>query len=232
VGALAKQAFQAAHTGDRNALKFVIHLVADLHQPLHVGFEKDRGGNWFNLRRPEDMPEIHKDTVNLHVLWDHALPGWAWRVEADPDTQLRPSSARTERFPELSVEEVSEMYLAATHEGQEPWMLPSLSKGTFASEQLLHLVFAGVATEILVKYTKPLAYVNVNEAGVEQAFLGPREPVSRMYLNLRSPLIPGLVTKAAVRLAQILNLVAAVNAGGKYFESPRARRMANIQGRN
>jgi len=48
------------------ALRFLIHFVGDLHQPLHVGREEDQGGNkiavtWF------DKP------TNLHSVWDNAL---------------------------------------------------------------------------------------------------------------------------------------------------------------
>ena len=48
------------------ALRFVVHLVGDLHQPLHVGKCCDKGGNevkvkWFG-----------KDT-NLHSVWDSSL---------------------------------------------------------------------------------------------------------------------------------------------------------------
>lgn len=47
-------------------LKFLIHLVGDLHQPLHFGRRSDRGGNdvkvhWFG-----------KET-NLHEVWDSAI---------------------------------------------------------------------------------------------------------------------------------------------------------------
>lgn len=47
-------------------LKMLIHLIGDLHQPLHIGLEEDRGGNdiklqWFN-----------KDT-NLHSVWDSKM---------------------------------------------------------------------------------------------------------------------------------------------------------------
>jgi hypothetical protein len=50
----------------RLALRFVIHLVGDLHQPLHVGKCCDRGGNevkvtWFGK------------STNLHSVWDSAL---------------------------------------------------------------------------------------------------------------------------------------------------------------
>ena len=48
------------------ALKFLIHLIGDLHQPMHVGNGIDRGGNdiklkWFNA------------PTNLHRIWDSDL---------------------------------------------------------------------------------------------------------------------------------------------------------------
>jgi hypothetical protein len=50
----------------REALSFVVHLVADLHQPLHVGRSEDRGGNTITVR-------FDGDETNLHRLWDSAL---------------------------------------------------------------------------------------------------------------------------------------------------------------
>ena len=48
------------------ALRFIVHLVGDLHQPLHVGKCCDTGGNevkvkWFGR------------DLNLHSVWDSAL---------------------------------------------------------------------------------------------------------------------------------------------------------------
>lgn len=48
------------------ALKFLVHLVGDLHQPLHVGNGKDRGGNRCRV-------VFHKEEVNLHHLWDERM---------------------------------------------------------------------------------------------------------------------------------------------------------------
>lgn len=48
------------------ALAWVCHLVADLHQPLHAGFRDDRGGNWVNV-------QFQGKTVNLHRFWDGEL---------------------------------------------------------------------------------------------------------------------------------------------------------------
>lgn len=56
-----------ASPADRQlALRFIIHIVGDLHQPLHVGNGSDRGGN--DLRVTFDGR-----SSNLHSVWDSAL---------------------------------------------------------------------------------------------------------------------------------------------------------------
>lgn len=44
-------------------LKMLIHLVQDIHQPLHVGTGEDRGGNDVKI-------EFFGQPTNLHALWD------------------------------------------------------------------------------------------------------------------------------------------------------------------
>ncbi|WP_207795963.1 S1/P1 nuclease [Kinneretia aquatilis] len=48
------------------ALKYVVHLVADVHQPLHAGFADDRGGNSYQVQG-------FGRGSNLHSLWDSGL---------------------------------------------------------------------------------------------------------------------------------------------------------------
>ena len=48
------------------ALKFLVHLVGDLHQPLHVGNGTDRGGNSVRLK-------WFGESTNLHSIWDTKL---------------------------------------------------------------------------------------------------------------------------------------------------------------
>jgi len=48
------------------ALRFAVHIIADLHQPLHVGNGTDRGGNDFDV-------EYFGQTTNLHRLWDSQM---------------------------------------------------------------------------------------------------------------------------------------------------------------
>lgn len=49
-----------------NALKFVVHFMGDIHQPLHVGRPDDRGGNDYKV-----IFEGRK--TNLHTLWDSIM---------------------------------------------------------------------------------------------------------------------------------------------------------------
>ncbi len=48
------------------ALKFLVHLVGDAHQPLHVGNGTDRGGNDVKVR-------WFGDSTNLHHVWDSEI---------------------------------------------------------------------------------------------------------------------------------------------------------------
>ncbi|WP_145205916.1 S1/P1 nuclease [Sphingobium sp. B2] len=98
---------QASADHKRLALRFIVHIIGDLHQPLHAGGGNDRGGNDFKVTwfgRPS----------NLHSVWDSAmieqrslsyleLAGWlsrsitpaqvvAWN-ERDPSVWLHESIA-------------------------------------------------------------------------------------------------------------------------------------------
>ena len=62
------------------ALKFLVHLIADLHQPLHIGDNNNRGGNLLqvrffnvgsNLHRAWNSQVMERHTNNEQVwLWD------------------------------------------------------------------------------------------------------------------------------------------------------------------
>lgn len=57
---------QANRQAKQEALKFLVHFIGDVHQPLHVGRRADRGGNnvevmWF------------AEKTNLHSVWDNHL---------------------------------------------------------------------------------------------------------------------------------------------------------------
>lgn len=49
-----------------NALKFIVHFVGDMHQPMHISRAEDQGGNKIQLN-------YEGKGTNLHALWDSKL---------------------------------------------------------------------------------------------------------------------------------------------------------------
>ncbi len=50
----------------QRALRFAVHIIGDLHQPLHVGNGEDRGGNDVKVT-------FFGEETNLHRLWDENM---------------------------------------------------------------------------------------------------------------------------------------------------------------
>ncbi|XP_059623265.1 endonuclease 1-like [Cornus florida] len=74
-GAIQNFTTQLSHyregTSDRRynlteALLFLSHFMGDIHQPMHVGFTSDEGGNTINLR-------WFRHKSNLHHVWDREI---------------------------------------------------------------------------------------------------------------------------------------------------------------
>ncbi|CAI2376074.1 unnamed protein product [Moneuplotes crassus] len=74
------------------AWRYLIHLVGDIHQPLHASAlysdqfpHGDRGGNSFKITYPAD-----KQVKNLHALWDSCVDqyGSIWAPVSDEEWNL------------------------------------------------------------------------------------------------------------------------------------------------
>lgn len=67
------------------ALKFVVHFVGDVHQPLHAGYAGDKGGNDVQI-------QFNGRGSNVHQLWDSGMlnaagldeDAWLRRLKALP----------------------------------------------------------------------------------------------------------------------------------------------------
>jgi len=74
---------RAATSSDSNqkalAVSWILHLIGDLHQPLHVGDKYDGGGNGFDITY-RGKSECQRsgaaypiDDIQLHKVWDNCL---------------------------------------------------------------------------------------------------------------------------------------------------------------
>jgi hypothetical protein len=74
------------------ALKYIVHFVADVHQPLHAGYADDKGGNRYQV-------QAFGRGTNLHALWDTGLiqnwPGGASELLSELSGIRAPSSDAT-----------------------------------------------------------------------------------------------------------------------------------------
>ncbi len=87
------------------ALRFVTHFVVDIHQPLHVGREADRGGNTIDV-------VVAGERMNLHRFWDSGVLELGDGIEGYVERLLplvrrldvEPGAAQPERWAEESLE--------------------------------------------------------------------------------------------------------------------------------
>jgi S1/P1 Nuclease len=96
-------------------LRLLIHIVGDIHQPMHVGRAEDLGGNrikvfWFN------------EATNLHSLWDDKL------IE----------------FQRLSYTEYSKSINFTDKKLRRTWQKQPLSEWFFESYQLAEKIYSGI----------------------------------------------------------------------------------------
>ena len=58
----------------QKALKYLVHFVGDLHQPLHAGQNHDRGGNDVTVEfLGQTLNPFTRKPWNLHQVWDNGL---------------------------------------------------------------------------------------------------------------------------------------------------------------
>jgi hypothetical protein len=107
----------------RVALYFLIHLVGDLHQPLHVGRDEDAGGNkivvyWFDKK------------TNLHSLWDSMLL----------------------EFQQYSYTEYSSLLNIRSEEQVKAWQTGSLEDWFYESHVLSDAIYDATPNESKLSY--------------------------------------------------------------------------------
>ena len=96
----------------RDALKFLVHFVGDVHQPLHANARNDQGGNKYQISLRTDIePEAYaRDRyvggimgTNLHSVWDYYvlaergldLQQYADRLDREPWPPAMDPAAKT-----------------------------------------------------------------------------------------------------------------------------------------
>lgn len=108
-----------SHDDENVALRMLIHLVGDMHQPLHMGHRSDLGGNKVNI------VSFNRNT-NLHSYWDSEIVDfvhkwsyseWQYQIDrASADEEAKIVSGNIDSWAKECVTLASGIY-ADTPEG-------------------------------------------------------------------------------------------------------------------
>lgn len=108
------------------ALKYVVHFIGDLHQPLHAGDRGDRGGNdvtvWFRMRR-----------TNLHSLWDSRLIEAFGVSEQELVTQLE-REARSRDIAAITIGSITD-WTIESHDASRDYVYAELPAWLFITQR-------------------------------------------------------------------------------------------------
>lgn len=112
-----------------HALPWLIHLIGDIHQPLHVGSRDDEGGNQVEI---EDPFTPRYPFTNLHRWWDD-LPGPPWlrgqRLEAASDALVSAFPAPRQGDAKLWREESRALSRDSVYPPTAGSLLPTIDAG-------------------------------------------------------------------------------------------------------
>lgn len=84
------------------ALRYLIHIVGDIQQPLHVGNGYDRGGNACKvLWKKNPQASEAAVSVNLHAFWDETIVSYMMEMLGDPALNKKPPIYYSQVVPAL-----------------------------------------------------------------------------------------------------------------------------------
>ncbi|MFZ4581576.1 MAG: S1/P1 nuclease [Paludibacter sp.] len=94
---------------DAEALKFLVHFMADLHQPMHLGRVEDLGANKISV-------QWFGKTTNLHAVWDGSITESQKMSYSEYSRYLQDSfeSKKTQKQSETLIQSVSHVYALRT----------------------------------------------------------------------------------------------------------------------
>ena len=165
------------------ALRYLIHLVGDLHQPLHTTANNDQGGNCTAIQFFSDAK-----ITNLHSVWD----GKIFNRDMVP--------------PGASLPEIASTLDRKFNSKMEHWTKHSISfdKWAWEGHELAQKTVYG-------KLTPKVAVEQFNEEvrckDHSDQSLALHLQVTPAYMESAAPVVEEQITKAGYRLAEVLNQV-------------------------
>jgi hypothetical protein len=172
------------------ALRFIIHFVGDLHQPLHASTNNDRGGNCVPVKYFRQNPHIHGGayTPNLHHVWDTEL------VEndmPDPDPKAFANTLDTEYSSSFGEWQQGGIQL-------EAWAWDG-------HQHALDISYGALNPKIQAEPFDPNAKTCSDDNNIGDRMLHKHIVIGSTYQEQAVPVVEERLAQAGIRLAMILN---------------------------
>eukprot|EP00928_Gymnodinium_smaydae_P053473 TRINITY_DN37451_c0_g1_i1.p1 TRINITY_DN37451_c0_g1~~TRINITY_DN37451_c0_g1_i1.p1 ORF type:complete len:323 (-),score=97.75 TRINITY_DN37451_c0_g1_i1:89-1057(-) len=181
------------------ALKFVLHMMGDIHQPLHVGSGDDEGGNLIKVsdhfvQDPAGANSNHNKKTNLHAVWDDAIIV-TYLAELEREGNF-PPGFHYHRFQPW-VDKIVQRLQEKTSQELSQWQ--ATVAGGVTDEQKFRSGLTEVGQDAAHKGCTN-AYVTPDGKPIQTgATLG------RDYYERNLPIVEEQLAKAGARLAQVLS---------------------------
>ena len=189
------------------AIKMITHLIGDIHQPLHIGLWKDLGGLKIEKVWKSYNPYREYTHYNLHELWDRGLfrhyevkgmesgsisrPNEDMFIDSDDDAE--DSDPGWKILAKELLEPLNRKLIKSFKIPDPDRDTRDLSRSGQAVRLPKH-----IAAET-IKNVRDYAYTD--EKG---RFIKSGVGVSEAYMDSRVEIMKGILTKAGVRLADLL----------------------------
>ena len=187
------------------ALKLLVHFVGDLHQPLHTGYGRDRGGN--DIQVLFDLPpksETPPTTPPPAPATGAAPTDATGQPKPDPKPEAKPESK-----PETAQEPPAKAGLPKTnlHRLWDSGILDACGKQWPAYVTELKPAITDAQAAEWVAVMDPGAWATESfKICVAEAYVLPKSGViDQPYVDARIPTVNRRISQGGVRLAAVLN---------------------------
>jgi nuclease S1 len=150
---------------ERNeALKWVVHLAGDIHQPLHAADHRDQGGNRVEVAFFGARDNAPYGTIRLHTIWDiHILQRLVGERRGEAPIVSAPvSPAQKTQWERGSIAD----WIRESHELAARVVYPALPVGFACSRRIDRVV---PIDEAYYRTAAPIVEAQIRKAGIRLA---------------------------------------------------------------
>jgi hypothetical protein len=187
VAILKDQSADAAKRAD--ALRYIIHFVGDLHQPLHSTTNADEGGNCVPVKyfRREPHEQGHGFAPNLHSVWDSAI--------LERDSEGADPAEVADKLVGLFASSIEGWQKAGIHVDDWVWESHEFAESS---------AYGGLTPKVSIEPNVAVASCT-DDNNIGQRLLHQHITAGEAYQQQAAAVVERRVAQAGIRLALILN---------------------------